>query len=159
MHVPRVEVWCATPVQHIMHRPSMSDPPRLSYNLHQQVTVHCCVLRCYGLGLEVRALVQYPDHEGRFRGATKLKGIKDFQAQDYGLVPIKLDTWGQFVFIMADPSRCGCIPGNQHILQLFCPNAHLDATITGSAEVLQSAKDLSLCLSRRGVLPASQAVQ
>jgi hypothetical protein len=46
------------------------------------------------------------DHEGRFRGATKLKGIKDFQAKDYGLVPIQLDTWGQFVFIMADPSRC-----------------------------------------------------
>ncbi|CAL5220057.1 g2008 [Coccomyxa viridis] len=44
------------------------------------------------------------DYEGRFRGATKLKGIKDFQAKDYGLVPIKLDTWGQFVFIMADPS-------------------------------------------------------
>ena len=45
------------------------------------------------------------DYEGRFRGATKLKGIKDFHAKDYGLVPIQLDTWGQFVFIMADPSR------------------------------------------------------
>ena len=48
------------------------------------------------------------DHEGRFRGATKLKGIKDFAAKDYGLVPIQLDTWGQFVFIRADPSRCVC---------------------------------------------------
>jgi hypothetical protein len=46
------------------------------------------------------------DMEGRFRGATKLKGIKDFAAKDYGLVPIRLDTWGQFVFILADPSRC-----------------------------------------------------
>lgn len=46
------------------------------------------------------------DYEGRFRGATKLKGIKNFKAKDYGLVPIRLDTWGQFVFILADPSRC-----------------------------------------------------
>ncbi|CAL8471392.1 g10934 [Coccomyxa elongata] len=44
------------------------------------------------------------DYEGRFRGATKLKGIKNFKAQDYGLVPIRLDTWGQFVFILADPT-------------------------------------------------------
>lgn len=48
----------------------------------------------------------HADHEGRFRGATQLKGIKDFAAKDYGLVPIQLDTWGQFVFIRADPSRC-----------------------------------------------------
>ena len=47
------------------------------------------------------------DFEGRFRGATKLKGIKDFAAKDYGLVPIRLDTWGQFVFILADLTRCG----------------------------------------------------
>ena len=48
------------------------------------------------------------DHGGRFRGATKLKGIKDFAAKDYGLEPIQLDTWGQFVFIRADPFRCVC---------------------------------------------------
>ena len=51
------------------------------------------------------------DYEGRFRGATKLKGIKDFAAKDYGLVPIRLDTWGQFVFILADPSRCARLIG------------------------------------------------
>ena len=50
------------------------------------------------------------DYEGRFRGATKLKGIKDFAAKDYGLVPIQLNTWGQFVFIKSDPTRyCTCM--------------------------------------------------
>ena len=58
----------------------------------------------------LRALLGCADYEGRFRGATKLKGIKDFAAKDYGLVPIQLDTWGQFVFIRADPSRCVCSP-------------------------------------------------
>ena len=61
---------------------------------------------------KVTACCVYSDYEGRFRGATKLKGIKDFQAKDYGLVPIKLDTWGQFVFIMTDPSRCAASFGN-----------------------------------------------
>ena len=56
----------------------------------------------------MQALMAHADHEGRFRGATQLKGIKDFAAKDYGLVPIQLDTWGQFVFIRADPSRCVC---------------------------------------------------
>ena len=52
----------------------------------------------------------WADHEGRFRGATKLKGIKNFAAKDYGLVPIRLDTWGQFVFILADLTRCALTP-------------------------------------------------
>lgn len=71
------------------------------------MTARCFVVCSSDLVLRVSAFVECPDHEGRFRGATKLKGIKDFQAQDYGLVPIKLDTWGQFVFIMADLSRYG----------------------------------------------------
>jgi hypothetical protein len=59
------------------------------------------------------------DYEGRFRGATKLKGIKNFKAQDYGLVPIRLDTWGQFVFILADPTRSVISP-NSSLLTLPC---------------------------------------
>ena len=66
-----------------------------------------------------------PDYEGRFRGATKLKGIKDFQAKDYGLVPIKLDTWGQFVFIMADPSRCAASLVYSTPCSLHIPSADL----------------------------------
>jgi hypothetical protein len=31
--------------------------------------------------------------------ATRLKGIKDFKAAQFGLHPIALDTWGHFVFL------------------------------------------------------------
>ncbi len=39
------------------------------------------------------------DSMGRLRQATRLKGIKDFSARDYGLHPITLDTWGPFIFL------------------------------------------------------------
>jgi len=42
-----------------------------------------------------------------------VKGIRDSQAKNNGLVPIQLDTWGQFVFIMADPSRYCFVIGKQ----------------------------------------------
>ncbi len=41
------------------------------------------------------------DLQGRLRKATRLKGIKNFKASDYGLHPICVDTWGQMVFINA----------------------------------------------------------
>lgn len=45
------------------------------------------------------------DLEGRFRGATKMRGIRGFDAQrDASLVPIRLDTWGQWTFLQIDPS-------------------------------------------------------
>jgi hypothetical protein len=31
--------------------------------------------------------------------ATRLKGIKDFKATQFGLHPIALDVWGHFVFL------------------------------------------------------------
>lgn len=31
--------------------------------------------------------------------ATRLKGIQDFSAKNFGLVPINVDHWGPFIFI------------------------------------------------------------
>ena len=44
------------------------------------------------------------DLEGRFRGATQLKGIKGFYAKDQALWPIRLETWGHFIFLLFDNS-------------------------------------------------------
>ena len=44
------------------------------------------------------------DLNGRFRGATQLKGIKGFYAEDQALWPIRLETWGHFVFLLFDNS-------------------------------------------------------
>lgn len=45
------------------------------------------------------------DLEGRFRAATKMKGIKGFDAKaDASLVPIRLDTWSHWIFLQIDPS-------------------------------------------------------
>ena len=45
------------------------------------------------------------DLEGRFRGAEKLGGIKNFDAQrDASLVPIRMDTWGHWMFLQLDPT-------------------------------------------------------
>lgn len=43
--------------------------------------------------------------QGCFRGAEKMKGIKNFDAQkDASLVPIRIDTWGKWMFLQLDPS-------------------------------------------------------
>mmetsp|Transcript_11861 Transcript_11861/g.24944 ORF Transcript_11861/g.24944 Transcript_11861/m.24944 type:complete len:440 (-) Transcript_11861:235-1554(-) len=36
--------------------------------------------------------------DGRLSKATRLAGIKNFKAKDYGLVPIQVEIWGSFVF-------------------------------------------------------------
>jgi choline monooxygenase len=36
---------------------------------------------------------------GRLTKATRLRGIKDFSAKNFGLVPIAVDQWGPFIFI------------------------------------------------------------
>ena len=38
--------------------------------------------------------------DGRLTKATKLQGIEDFKARDYGLVPIRVETWGPFVLAL-----------------------------------------------------------
>lgn len=37
--------------------------------------------------------------DGRLRKANRLKGIKNFKAADFGLLPIPIDTWGPFIFL------------------------------------------------------------
>lgn len=39
------------------------------------------------------------DDRGRLVKATRLKGIKDFKAGQFGLHPIALDVWGHLVLI------------------------------------------------------------
>jgi hypothetical protein len=54
--------------------------------LHQQI--HCDLV-----------LLPTADDRGRLVKATRLKGIKDFKATQFGLHPIALDVWGHFVFL------------------------------------------------------------
>lgn len=37
--------------------------------------------------------------DGRLRRAPQVRGIQEFDAADYGLKPIQLETWGHFVFL------------------------------------------------------------
>ena len=57
---------------------------------------HASLLRCpyhgwnYGL-------------DGSLKGMPEFDGVKDFERKDNGLVPVKVDTWEQFVFVNLDP--------------------------------------------------------
>lgn len=53
------------------------------------------------------------DDKGRLIKATRLKGIKDFKASQYGLHPIQLDTWGHMVFIHLQGGRPPKAPGGE----------------------------------------------
>lgn len=41
--------------------------------------------------------------EGELRGMTEFEGVKNFARADNGLVPIKVETWENFVFVNLDP--------------------------------------------------------
>ena len=41
--------------------------------------------------------------DGALRGAPEMDQTHGFDRKDYGLIPIKLDTWGGFLFINFDP--------------------------------------------------------
>jgi choline monooxygenase len=41
--------------------------------------------------------------EGELRGMTEFEGVKNFDRADNGLVPIKVETWENFVFVNLDP--------------------------------------------------------
>ncbi len=61
--------------------------------------------------------------DGRFRGGTRLKGIRNFHAADNSLMAIRLDTWGPFIFANLDPSRCGqhcMVHSLAHAIVQFC---------------------------------------
>ncbi|KAK9806625.1 hypothetical protein WJX73_001477 [Symbiochloris irregularis] len=45
--------------------------------------------------------------DGRLVKAIGLKGIQDFKARDYGLVPMRAATWGHFVFVQP------CLPSSR----------------------------------------------
>ena len=69
------------------------------------------VIRCpyhsWGYALDGRLLgapyfkgLDIPESE---RAACQLAEIKDFRKEDYGLLPVRVDTWGCFVFVNLDP--------------------------------------------------------
>jgi choline monooxygenase len=41
--------------------------------------------------------------DGSLKGMPEFDGVKDFERKDHGLVPVKVDTWEQFVFVNLDP--------------------------------------------------------
>ncbi len=60
---------------------------------------------CYGL-------------DGRLTATVDMDATKDFRNEDYGLIPIAIDTWGGFIFVNFDPlceslqSYLGDLPDN-----------------------------------------------
>lgn len=44
------------------------------------------------------------DLEGRLRGIPNFEGYEDFDASNYGLTPVKTETWGPFIFVNLDPN-------------------------------------------------------
>src|SRR5258708_7478229 len=40
--------------------------------------------------------------DGSLKGMPEFDGVKDFERKDNGLVPVKVDTWEQFVFVNLD---------------------------------------------------------
>ena len=41
--------------------------------------------------------------DGSLKGMPEFEGVKNFERKDNGLVPVKVDTWEQFVFVNLDP--------------------------------------------------------
>jgi glycine betaine catabolism A len=44
------------------------------------------------------------DVNGRLIGAPHMRGQEDFDRKDYGLLPIRVDTWGGFVWVNLEPN-------------------------------------------------------
>jgi hypothetical protein len=60
--------------------------------------IYYLLLLCCQMSCEL-VLLLIADDRGRLVKATRLKGIKDFKATQFGLHPIALDVWGHFVFL------------------------------------------------------------
>src|ERR1035438_7963878 len=41
--------------------------------------------------------------DGSLKGMPEFEGVKNFERKDNGLVPVKVETWEQFVFVNLDP--------------------------------------------------------
>lgn len=42
--------------------------------------------------------------DGTLKGTPEFDGVQNFQRQDHGLVPVKVETWEKFVFVNLDPA-------------------------------------------------------
>ena len=60
----------------------------------------------------------YYSLDGTLRGSRDMHETKDFRKEDYGLIPINIDSWGSFIFVNFDPdceslrSYLGDLPDN-----------------------------------------------
>ena len=70
------------------------------------------------------------DLEGRLRGARGMKSTKRFDRARYGLVPVRLETWGGLMFISFDPDAPSIVEwvgdldkkvGSYRMEELRCP--------------------------------------
>ena len=59
--------------------------------------------------------------DGRLLQAVKVGGIRDFKAKDNGLVPMRVETWGPFIFVhpLAAPDRWVSLYCAQGMLTVF----------------------------------------
>eukprot|EP01102_Stenamoeba_stenopodia_P008564 TRINITY_DN2473_c0_g1_i1.p1 TRINITY_DN2473_c0_g1~~TRINITY_DN2473_c0_g1_i1.p1 ORF type:complete len:356 (+),score=92.72 TRINITY_DN2473_c0_g1_i1:603-1670(+) len=86
------------------HHATVLSPPGCTHHAGNKENFVCCYHGwTYGL-------------DGRLLKATKLKGIKNFSAKDYGLKSIPLSQWGPYVFVWLGEQRTN-LPSIQEILK------------------------------------------
>jgi choline monooxygenase len=71
---------------------------------------------------------------GDLVGAPGMEGVEDFDKADYGLIPLRLETWGGFMFVSLDPN---VVPLQQHLgnaVQVFAPYNFEDMVVTRKKE-------------------------
>ena len=61
---------------------------------HGEASIFRCPYHGWSYGLD-----------GSLKGAPEFEGVCDFDRSQNGLVPVKVDTWEQFVFVNLDPQR------------------------------------------------------
>jgi choline monooxygenase len=71
---------------------------------------------------------------GGLIGAPGMEGVEGFNKADYGLIPVRLETWGGFMFVSLDQN---CVPLQQHLgnaVEIFAPYSFEDMVVTRKTE-------------------------
>jgi choline monooxygenase len=71
---------------------------------------------------------------GDLVGTPGMEGVEGFDKADYGLIPLRLETWGGFMFVSLDPN---VVPLQQHLgnaVEIFAPYNFEDMVVTRKKE-------------------------
>ena len=71
---------------------------------------------------------------GDLVGAPGMEGVESFNKSDYGLIPIRLEVWGGFIFITLDPNCESLEKYLGNAIQMFEPYHFADMVVTRKKE-------------------------